>query len=94
LRGRAGRFEAACRSHAQTHYLLDAKWEHYHKAIVTKPVNNWIGNCLDFRLRFKSPFLTCVAYTFKVYKDDIEKLCHNIFLDLLQIFILYLIDVT
>jgi hypothetical protein len=25
LRGRAGRFEAACRSHAQTHYLLDAK---------------------------------------------------------------------
>jgi hypothetical protein len=25
LRGRASRFEAACRSHAQTHYLLDAK---------------------------------------------------------------------
>jgi hypothetical protein len=63
LRGRASRFEAACRSHAQTHYLLDAKWEHYHRATVTNSVNNWMGNCFDLRLRLKWPFLTCVAYT-------------------------------
>jgi hypothetical protein len=34
------RFDAAGTSHAQTHYLLDAKWEHHHLATSTHEVIN------------------------------------------------------
>jgi hypothetical protein len=48
--GGGEKFDAAGTSHAQTHYLLDAKWEHHHLATSTHKNINWMSKCFGIRL--------------------------------------------